>query len=79
MSASVSAFRLISMGIVPFVDDDEAESVQQNTPKLSVQLIRMLRWNQADLAGKTEIEESDFAVPPAPGRIGNDCAGNGFL
>jgi hypothetical protein len=79
MGTTVSGLRPISMGLVPFVDDDEAECVEQAPPKCGIQLIRMLRRNQADLAGKIEIEECDFTVPAPPGRVAHDCAGDGML
>ena len=67
------------MGFVPFVDDHETEGVEQNPAKRGIQLVRMSRRNQTDLSREIEIEEGNFAVPAARGRVGNDRTGNRIL
>lgn len=65
---------MVVMSFVPFIDDDETESVEQHAPELGIEMIGMTRRDQANLARQIEIEEGDFAISSAFRGITDDGA-----
>ena len=68
----VAGLREATVCLVPFVDDLQAEGVEQGVAERGRQPVRMTRRKQADLAREGEVEIDDLAVASAAGGIGDD-------
>ena len=79
MSQPIARKRLVAVGVVPFVYDDQAEGIEQRSAKGRIEFVGVVCREESDRSRQIKIEEGDFTIAPTSGRVGNDGARNRAL
>jgi hypothetical protein len=64
---------------VVLIDDDQAEGVEQGCAQPAIELVGVIFWDQAQLAGEREVEVADFTISTSSRRVVDIAAGYGVL